>query len=88
MVGIDNYTYHFIRGTMARKIDQLTDRQRDVLWLMIQGFADKEIAAMLFISLGTTKFHVSNILRLLGASNRTQAAWIAGCEKFKYTDQS
>lgn len=73
---------------MTRKVDQLTDRQRDVLWLLIQGYADKEIAAMLFISLGTTKFHVSNILQVLGASNRTQAAWIAGGEHFQYTDQS
>jgi NarL family two-component system response regulator LiaR len=55
----------------------LTGRQRDVLALMVQGLSNAEIAARLRVSLSTARFHVSSILRKLGAANRAEAAAIA-----------
>jgi DNA-binding NarL/FixJ family response regulator len=52
----------------------LTDRQRDVLKLIAEGFSNKRIAHALAISEGTVKMHVTSILRVTGASNRAQAA--------------
>jgi NarL family two-component system response regulator LiaR len=54
-----------------------TERERDVLKLMAQGFANKEIAQRLFIAEATVKTHVSNILQKLGVADRTQAALYA-----------
>ncbi len=54
-----------------------TARERDVLRLMAEGFANKEIARRLFISEKTVKTHVSHILQKLGVSDRTQAALFA-----------
>jgi DNA-binding CsgD family transcriptional regulator len=55
----------------------LTEREREVLALVGQGQANKEIARHLFISERTARTHVSNILRKLGLSSRTQAALVA-----------
>jgi NarL family two-component system response regulator LiaR len=55
----------------------LTPREREVLGLVVAGFTNKQIAAHLFLSAGTVRLHVSNILAKLGASNRTEAATIA-----------
>ncbi len=54
-----------------------TVRERDVLKLVAEGFANKEIAGRLHISEKTVKTHVSNILQKLGVQDRTQAAVIA-----------
>lgn len=51
----------------------LTDREREVLRLMVQGKSNLEIGAGLFIAEGTVKFHVNHILDKLGVSDRTQA---------------
>ena len=53
---------------------ELTPRERDVLRLVGAGEANKRIAADLDISERTARTHVSNILRKLGLSSRTQAA--------------
>lgn len=56
----------------------LTSRELEVLRLVGAGRANKEIAAELVISERTARTHVSNILRKLGLSSRTQAAlWAA-----------
>lgn len=55
----------------------LTDRELDVLRLMVEGKGNKEIADALFISQSTTKFHVSNILMKLEAASRTEAVAVA-----------
>lgn len=56
----------------------LTGRELEVLCLMVEGNTNQEIADSLTISIGTVRFHVSNILSKLGASNRTEAARLAG----------
>ena len=55
----------------------LTPREREVLGLISEGLANKQIANRLGLSTGTVRLHVSNILVKLGASNRTEAAMIA-----------
>jgi NarL family two-component system response regulator LiaR len=55
----------------------LTDRELEVLRLMVQGLTNPEIAAKLFVSRSTVKFHVSNILMKLGAASRTEAVSMA-----------
>jgi len=56
---------------------ELTHRELDVLRLLMAGKSNKEIAAALFISEGTVKTHVNNILGKLGANDRTQAVTTA-----------
>jgi DNA-binding NarL/FixJ family response regulator len=60
-----------------RALDALTEREREVLQLLAQGMANKEIAAALVISERTVKFHVSSILSKLDAGNRTEAVRVA-----------
>jgi DNA-binding CsgD family transcriptional regulator len=52
---------------------QLTPRELSVIALLADGYANKEIAARLSISIHTAKFHVESILRKLSASNRAEA---------------
>ena len=61
----------------AVALDQLTERETDVLRLLAQGQSNQEIARNLHISDTTVRSHVSNILMKLGVSNRTQAALVA-----------
>jgi DNA-binding NarL/FixJ family response regulator len=58
-------------------IEKLTERETDVLHLLTQGKANKEIAVELHIQETTVKTHVSNILMKLGVQSRTQAALFA-----------
>jgi len=55
----------------------LTARERQVLALVAQGLSNRQIADQLFISIKTASVHVSNILRRLGATSRTEAAFLA-----------
>lgn len=51
----------------------LTRRETEVLALLAEGLANKEIASRLGISVYTAKFHVDSILRKFSASNRAEA---------------
>lgn len=57
--------------------DQLTDREYEVLKLLVDGLNNSEIANKLFVSLGTVKFHVSNIFQKLNVDSRIEAVKLA-----------
>jgi DNA-binding NarL/FixJ family response regulator len=54
-------------------VETLTMREKEVLQLLAQGLANKQIAVSLEISEHTVKFHVSSIYAKLGVANRTEA---------------
>lgn len=55
----------------------LTNRERDVLALIVEGLSNPQIAERLRIGKGTVKSHVSNVLQKLGVASRTEAATLA-----------
>ncbi len=55
----------------------LTERELEVLELIVQGYSNAAIAQKLYITVGTVKTHVRNILNKLSADDRTQAAVLA-----------
>jgi NarL family two-component system response regulator LiaR len=55
----------------------MTDREKEILALMVEGLSNNEIAARLVVSQSTAKFHVSNILSKLGVTTRTEAVALA-----------
>jgi len=57
-------------------VEELTEREMEVLDLLAEGLANKQIALELSISEHTVKFHVSSIYTKLGATNRTEAVRI------------
>ena len=56
---------------------RLTERERDVLKCMLDGLNNHEIAERLFVSIGTVKFHISNIFQKLGVDSRVEAVKLA-----------
>ena len=68
-----------VQGLKQPKSDthDLTEREREILALMVEGLANHDIAARLVVSQSTVKFHVSNVLSKLGVSTRTEAVAMA-----------
>jgi DNA-binding CsgD family transcriptional regulator/tetratricopeptide (TPR) repeat protein len=64
-------------GRRTADATELTTRERQVLDLIGQGLTNRQIGERLFISAKTASVHVSAILRKLGASSRTEAAFLA-----------
>ncbi|MEA2341101.1 MAG: hypothetical protein QOG11_1178 [Solirubrobacteraceae bacterium] len=58
-------------------LEQLRDREREVLELMMSGLRNRDIADRLFITVRTVKYHVSNILQRLDVASRTEAIALA-----------
>ena len=63
--------------TSTSPVSRLTPREREVLRLMAQGRANKDIGALLGISVGTAKTHLRHIFRKLQVSDRTGAVLTA-----------
>ena len=59
-------------GEAERRLEQLTDREREVMVLVGEGLSNDEIAARLVISPATAKTHVSRTMVKLGARDRAQ----------------
>lgn len=55
----------------------LTDREREILALLVKGLSNGAISDQLSISMATVKFHLTNIFSKLGAKNRVEAVTIA-----------
>jgi two-component system, NarL family, response regulator LiaR len=64
-------------GALGPSHHDMTARERDVLRLMVEGLANKQIAQRLGIGEKTVKTHVSRVLAKLGVADRTQAAVLA-----------
>jgi NarL family two-component system response regulator LiaR len=63
---------HATRPTHQPTYD-LTEREKEVLNLVVQGYSNQQIAETLVISLATVKAHISSILSKLGVSSRAEA---------------
>ena len=59
-------------ASVDEELDRLSQREREVMRLIARGYAYKEIARELFISIKTVETHVSSVLRKLQLSNRHQ----------------
>ena len=59
-------------AAVDEELDRLSQREREVMRLIARGYAYKEIARELFISIKTVETHVSSVLRKLQLSNRHQ----------------
>ena len=67
-----------VRPSFDPELDQLTNREREVLRLIAQGYTYREIGRELFISAKTVESHVSSVLRKLQLSSRHQLTrWAA-----------
>ncbi|MBA6252013.1 MAG: DNA-binding NarL/FixJ family response regulator [Colwellia sp.] len=61
----------------APMIDNLTEKEQQILKLVAWGFSNKEIARSIFLAEGTVKNHVSTILSKLNTRDRTRSVLIA-----------
>ena len=80
-IGVDNATmYHELRSVrnlhLGRRIPPpaLSDREREILRLVVEGASNREVAGKLHLSHNTIKFHIRQLLEKAGVSNRTELA--------------
>jgi DNA-binding NarL/FixJ family response regulator len=66
-----------IASPEAEVIGQLSQRELEVLKLMVEGLSNPEIAAQLYLSPNTVKTHVRGIMNKLAVDDRVQAAVVA-----------
>jgi DNA-binding NarL/FixJ family response regulator len=62
------------QGAVRSETVDLTRREREILRLVSEGHSNAHLAKLLWVTEQTIKFHLSNIYRKLGVSNRTEAA--------------
>ena len=63
--------------THPKPEQNLTEREQEVLSLLVKGLNNREIAERLVVSPSTARYHVSNILAKLGVTNRAEAVALA-----------
>ena len=69
---LDAFSGSIDLSSVDEDLDRLSQREREVLRLIARGYAYKEVAKELFISIKTVETHVSSVLRKLQLSNRHQ----------------
>ena len=67
---LDAFAGQFEVAQVDEDLNRLTEREREVMRLIARGYAYKEVASTLFISIKTVETHVSNVLRKLQLSSR------------------
>jgi NarL family two-component system response regulator LiaR len=78
--GYGTLSHQVTQASMTRSLslnDELTEREREVLMLLVQGLSNTAIAKHLLVSPSTIKSHVGHILAKLGVASRTEAAALA-----------
>lgn len=71
------YAPELISGYMSQQKNPLTEREKEVLQAVSDGFSSQEIAARLFLTNGTVRNYMSEIINKLAAKNRIEAILIA-----------
>ena len=66
-----------VDGNGDRPAPHLTNRESDILELLVEGLSNHEISERLYLSEKTVKAHLASVFRKLSVSNRTQAAMAA-----------
>jgi DNA-binding NarL/FixJ family response regulator len=74
---IEQFAAHSREPRSDSRLDQLTEREREVMALVGQGLSNDEIARRLFVSPATAKTHVSRAMVKLGARDRAQLVVLA-----------
>lgn len=78
-------------GRQSDRLPGLTRREAEILELVSQGYSNGQVGKMLWVTEQTIKFHLSNIYRKLGVSNRTEAthwAYVNGSPEDGRTNSS
>ena len=66
-----------LRSSIAASVEQLTEREQEVLELLSSGITNREIATALRLSEGTVRNHLSSVFAKLGVNDRTKAVLCA-----------
>lgn len=69
---VEKYQHRIDREEEIEPYDLLTDRERDVLKLLAEGYTAREIAGMLFISSKTVEWHKASLMNKLKLRNKTE----------------
>jgi PAS domain S-box-containing protein len=76
-LGVEGAQAKLMASSLTAKEYHLTDTELSILALLTKGYGNAKIAGQMVVSPSTVRFHITNILRKLGAANRTEAAGLA-----------